>query len=328
MFNLGQAMRSLTLGRPLDEYTGVVIRVGRNSNGDDVVFAAGDDTGYVLEIDNPIGTQAMAYAILAGLRLRGARFRPYEAEKAILDPASEIGDGVTVNGTDSLILSLHTKHSRLMPADISAPYNEEVNHEFQFVPKTQREIRREVIRATDAEAALGSRITINETQITAKVSRTGGSPSSFGWELTDSEWRLVSNNQTVLTANASGMAVSGTITATAGVIGGVRIENGTLSGITDTNIAQGGISGGTSGSIRAATITTHNTVSGINTNLGYGAAYGAATTDGTSSYPQYFTCGRLRVVTGITLAGSDLGKTSITVMTPSGERTIQYVGWQ
>lgn len=274
--NLGQAMRSLTLGRPLDEYTGVLIRVGRNSNGDDVVFAAGDDTGYVLEIDNPIGTQAMAYAILAGLQLRGARFRPYEAEKAILDPAAEIGDGVTVNGTDSLILSIHAKHSRLMPADISAPYNEEVNHEFQFVPKTQREIRREVIRATDAEAALGSRITINETQITAKVSRTGGSPSSFGWELTDSEWKLISNNNTVLTANASGVAVSGTITATAGVIGGVRIENGTLSGITDTNIAQGGISGGTSGSIRAATITTHNTVSGINTNLGYAANWGSA----------------------------------------------------
>lgn len=299
MFNLGQAMRSLTLGRPLDEYTGVVIRVGRNSNGDDVVFTAGNDSGYVLEIDNPIGTQAMAYAILAGLRLRGARFRPYEAEKAILDPAAEIGDSVTVDGTESLILSMHAKHSRLMPADISAPYNEEVNHEFQFVPKTQREIRREVIRATDAEAALGARITINETQITAKVSRTGGSPSSFGWELTDSEWRLVSNNTVVFRATAGGIEINGsgnftgTITATAGVIGGVRIENGTLSGITDTNIAQGGISGGTSGSIKAATITTHNTVSGINTNLGYGAAYGAATTDGTSSYPSYFACGNL-----------------------------------
>ena len=371
-------MRSLTLGRPLDAYTGVVIRAGQDADGNDVTIAVGDSTGYVLEIDNPIGTQAMAYAILAGLRLRGARYRPFEAAAAMLDPAAEIGDGVSVNGTDSVILSMHTKHTRLMAADISAPYDEEVDHEFTFVPRTQREFKREsayvrsritqtadritfevarateaegllssritqtadritaeVARATEAEGSLSSQITQTADLISAKVSKTGGSPSSFGWELTDSEWRMVSNNTVVFRATAGGIEINGsgnftgTITATAGVIGGVRIENGTLSGITDTNIAQGGISGGTSGSIKAATITTHNTVSGINTNLGYGAAYGLATTNGSGVYPSFFRSGIIYVSNSFQVAGSfQFGTTFLTLKTVTiSGTTINYLGY-
>lgn len=351
--NLGQAMRSLTLGRPLDEYTGVVIHAGQDADGNEVTIAAGNATGYVLDVENPIGTQEMANAILAGLRLRGARYRPFEADAAMLDPAAEIGDGVSVNGTDSVILSMHTKHTRLMAADISAPYDEEVDHEFTFVPRTQREFKREsayvrsritieadritseVARATEAEGLLSSQITQTADLISAKVSRTGGSPSSFGWELTDSEWRLVSNNTVVFRATSGGIEINGsgnftgTITATAGVIGGVRIENGTLSGISDTNIAQGGISGGTSGSIRAATITTHNTVSGINTNLGYGAAYGLATTNGSGVYPSFFRSGIIYVSNSFQVAGSfQFGTTFLTLKTVTiSGTTIQYLGY-
>lgn len=370
-------MRSLTLGRPLDVYSGVVIHAGQDADGNEVTIVSGNATGYVLDVENPIGTQDMANAILAGLKLRGIRYRPFEAGDAILDPAAEIGDNVTVNGTGSVILSKHTKHTRLMAADISAPYDEEVDHEFTFVPRIQREFRREsayarsritqnenqiqlevarataaegtlssritqtadsisaeVTRATDAEGSLSSLITQNAKAITAKVSKTGGASSSFAWSLTDSGWSLISNGSTVFSADASGISVngsgnfSGTITATAGTIGGVTIANGVLSGITDTNIAQYGISGGSGGSIAGSSISTYNTVSGINTNLGYGAAYGAATVSGTSSYPSYFSCGRLRATNGITLGGSELGITSMKVMTPSGERTIQYVGWQ
>lgn len=122
---------------------------------------------------------------------------------------------------------------------------------------------------------------------------------------------------------AKDVDLSGKITATSGTIGGVTISNGTLSGITDTNISPGGISGGSSGSIGSSTITTNNTVSGINTNLGYGAAYGAATTNGTGTYPSYFTCGYLMVTSGISMSGA--------VFTPQTKTingtTIHYLGY-
>lgn len=187
--DLEQSMRSLAVGRPLDSYTGVVIHVGQNDSGEEITFSAGNANGYVLDIDNPIGTQEMANAILASLRMRGARYKPYEADGALLDPSAEIGDNVVVNGTDSVILSMHTDNSRLMAADISAPYDEEVDHEFTYVPQTQREFKREssyarsrisqnaqqiqleVARATSMEGELSSRITITADAITSEVAR-------------------------------------------------------------------------------------------------------------------------------------------------------------
>lgn len=187
--DLEQSMRSLAIGRPLDSYTGVVIHVGQNESGEEITFSAGNANGYVLDIDNPIGTQEMANAILASLLMRGVRYRPYEADGALLDPSAEIGDNVVVNGTDSVILSMHTNNSRLMAVDISAPYDEEVDHEFTYVPRTQREFKREtsyarsritqnaqqiqleVARATSMEGELSSRITLTADAITSEVSR-------------------------------------------------------------------------------------------------------------------------------------------------------------
>lgn len=187
--DLEQSMRSLAVGRPLDSYTGVVIHAGQNESGEEITFSAGNTNGYVLDIDNPIGTQEMANAILASLRMRGARYKPYDADGALLDPSAEIGDNVVVNGTDSVILSMHTNNSRLMAADISAPYDEEVDHEFTYVPQTQREFKREssyarsritqnaqqiqleVARATSMEGELSSRITLTADAITSEVAR-------------------------------------------------------------------------------------------------------------------------------------------------------------
>lgn len=200
--DLEQSMRSLAVGRPLDSYTGVVIHVGQNDSGEEITFSAGNANGYVLDIDNPIGTQEMANAILASLRMRGAQYRPYEADGALLDPSAEIGDNVVVNGTDSVILSMHTDNSRLMAADISAPYDEEVDHEFTYVPQTQREFKREssyarsrisqnaqqiqleVARATSMEGELSSRITLTANAITSEVARATAAEGNLSTRIT------------------------------------------------------------------------------------------------------------------------------------------------
>ena len=93
------------------------------------------------------------------------------------------------------------------------------------------------------------------------------------------------------------------------VLGSSAVTEGKIGtgAVTNGKIGTGAVTGGSGGKIAGSTITTSNTVSGINTNLGYAAGYGAATQSGTSTYPQYFTCGTLycnKIVAGaITFGG-------------------------
>lgn len=349
LFNLQKKMQTLSVGRQLDAYTGVVIHCGQDANGNEVTISAGDATGYVLEIDNPLGTQQMADTILSGLKLRGQRYQPYDASSALLDPSAEIGDAVTVDGTASVLLSASTKHGRLMAADISAPYEKEVDHEFTYEPRIQREFKRE-------SAYTRARLTIAEDSIEAKVSRTGGNASSFGWILDADAHTWYANDSEVMRVNRNGLRVQGEIVATSGVIGNCRIVNGILEvdsasirnvnadyitvgtlsvdrilngSLTGSKIASETITGGSGGNIVGSGISTYNTVSGINTNLGYGAAYGLATQQNAGTYPSWFSVGYLSVHSAISMYDSSGGGTA--AFTPKsatiGGVTIHYLGW-
>ena len=189
MFDIQKKASSFVKGRQFDEITGVIIHAGMNDSGEDVMYSSGDSTGYVLEVDCPTGSQDVADGVLASLKLRGFRYQPFEADSALIDPACEIGDNITANGVQSIIFSRGTNHSRLMRSSVSAPYDEEVDHEFTYVSRTQREFKREssyarsritqnaqqiqleVARATSMEGELSSRITLTADAITSEVAR-------------------------------------------------------------------------------------------------------------------------------------------------------------
>lgn len=323
-------MQSLTVGKLFPQYSGVRVHAGQDSEGNEIEYFAGTDTGYVLEIDNPFATAATAQTVLDGLRLRGSRYRPYQAGSALLDPAAEIGDNVSVDGNDSIIFSTAGNYGRLMAMDIAAPYEEEIDHEFPYVPKQTREFKREssytrsrltvteseisaeVVRATGAEEQLSSRISINATEIAAKVSKSGGDSASFGWTLTDSSWKLTSNGTDVFIANSSGITVKGSgeftgqITATSGYIG-----NGS-SGfeIGSTYIRNG---------MTSLTDTTHNGVY-IGTNgIALGSGAFKATSSGNVSANNMTLTGTLNIG-GTNISASDL-------RTGAQEAYNGYSGW-
>lgn len=228
-------MASLDVGRKLDSYTGVRIHAGKDDEGNDLVFFAGTTSGYVLEIDNPVATPEMAGAILSSLKLRSSRYQPYEANGALLDPAAEIGDNVTVKGTTSIIANRHTAFTQMLPSDISAPYDEEVNHEFQYESPMERQFKREskytrsrikqnsnsiqleVLRATGAEAELGSRIDMRVDSITLSVTSRNGS-STF--ELKDGS-TTISSKTVDITCDA--LNISGQLTASQIAAGAITI---------------------------------------------------------------------------------------------------------
>lgn len=308
---LGREVSSLDVSPQFDAYSGVEIIVD-----DENSFFAGNRNGRVLTIQNEWGTQAQANAILADLQAKGFQYQPFTADGAILNPAAEIGDGVSISDTYSGIYTVSKKFGRLMKSDISAPQDEEVDHEFPYEPKQDRIYKREISearasiainassivaevqrasaaegnlssritqtadritaeilnrksadtnlssritatansittevnRATAAEGTLRSSITQNANSITAKVDKTGGSSSSFAWELSASSWLLKSNGSTVFKVDGNGAEVKGKITATSGLIGGFTIGSSSLyNGMNNINSTASGVYVGTDG---------------------------------------------------------------------------------
>lgn len=207
---LSQRLSNLDVSPQFDSYSKVIIHVS-----DDAVIEVGNDDGRTLELDNPFGTQAMAQTILDSLR--GFQYQPYEATGALLDPAAEIGDAANMRGNYGGIYTRSRTFGRLMKADISAPCDEEINHEYKYESPQERQFKRQI---DDVKASL----IIANDRIDASVSQTGGSSSSFGWSLTSNAHRWYANGQEVMAITASGLSVKGNVQATTGKIGGFNIS--------------------------------------------------------------------------------------------------------
>ena len=208
--NVRQAIKSFELSPEFDGFSKVIINVT-----DELSYEAGTTTGRTLTLSCPWGTQVMANNILDSLR--GYQYQPYEAAGALLDPAAELGDGVTVNGAYSGLYEINTTYGQLCAADISAPTDEEIDHEFPFETVADRQIIRKF-------AETRSEFTVQASEIAAKVEKTGGDAASFGWTLTEDGFILASNGREVFRADDGGITVTGRINATSGFIG--NGENG------------------------------------------------------------------------------------------------------
>lgn len=237
---LGRRMRSFRSSPEFDGFSKVVIVVS-----DEIEYSAGTDSGRTLRLTNPWGTPQMAQNILSSIR--GFQYQPFEADGAMLDPAAELGDGITANNVYSGVYTKKIKFGPLLTTTVAAPEDEEINHEYPYKSKPNKEITREakMLRASLAiEAAritaevaerksavetLTATLKIQAEQIEAKVSKTGGKASSFGWTLTDSDWTIKANSKDILKATKNGLEVYGKITAISGKIGGFDILSNYLS---------------------------------------------------------------------------------------------------
>lgn len=226
--NVFSEISSLDVSPQFNSYSKVVIHVD-----DETTVEYGNDSGRTLEFDNPFGTQAMAQSILASLQASGYQYQPYDAQGTILDPAAEIGDALAATNIYGGIYARSRDFGRLMKANVSAPHEEEINHEYLFENPQERKFTRQVdeIRAS---------LIVAGDAIEASVKKSSGSTSSgFGWRLTDTSHAWYSNGTKVMEITASGLSVRGSVTATSGTIGGFTIGasyivNGMTDGLNDT----------------------------------------------------------------------------------------------
>lgn len=333
-----------------DAYSRVTIRVNDN-NDEDSVVTVGNDTGRTMEIYNPFGTKAMASDILA--KLRGYQYQPYEAEGALLDPAAEIGDAVTVGNVYGGVYRRDTNFSRIMASNIAAPKDEEIDHEFKYESSQKRKYSRDI---GDMQATLR----LQSDQIEAKVSQVNNN-QSFGWKLLSDRWVVSGNGRDIFTVNKDGGTFAGEVVADKGKIGDFTISASAIynniskfggSQSSGVYIGTDGIQLGqnfkvtASGAVTASNMTLSGTLNIGGQNItaavlrsgaqsaysngsywsggsGYGYNYHNATISGTGTYPQNFTTAYLRVTSAISMGGAAFTPKTKTI---SGT-TIHYLGW-
>ena len=137
------------LGRRLEEFSpGIaskpITKVELLDENGDVVGVSGSDTGRTLTALQPDGTNAMAAAILA--KVSGYKHIGYDGSKALLDPAVELGDAVTVDGLYVPLIALDMTFDPMLAPNISAPDADEIDDEYPYKSPTQRQIERNMAK--------------------------------------------------------------------------------------------------------------------------------------------------------------------------------------
>lgn len=143
-------------------------------------ITAGDDTGLELTASCPHATQSMADALFQSLK--GYRYQAFEVTDANLNPAAELGDGVTANGLYGVLSRLSDDGSGY--PSFSAPGEVELEDEYptagpmeqkfnrqlaqtrSLITKTSEQIRLEVMNEVNQ---LSSSVNIELGQIRTEV---------------------------------------------------------------------------------------------------------------------------------------------------------------
>lgn len=140
----------------LQSWSRVVIQVD-----DDTSYTAGTDTGRTLTVAIPYGTQQMAEAMLR--RIRGQSYQPYTAGSSLVSPAAELGDAVEVRGVYGGLYKRARNLDRLYTADLAAPGDEEVDHEYPYKSAQARQITRQRRQTKASLQVLADKIALEVT---------------------------------------------------------------------------------------------------------------------------------------------------------------------
>lgn len=130
-------MADLDIGEDSAPISRVIVSVDSEN-----AYAAGNETGRTLEVQCPWGTQAMAEYILSAMS--AVSYKPYSGSDSLLDPAAELGDGITAGGVYSVLAAADISLDAMCLSGVSAPATDEIDDEYPYKTKTQRSIDRKL----------------------------------------------------------------------------------------------------------------------------------------------------------------------------------------
>lgn len=186
---------------------------------DENSLTAGDDTGMEVIASCPHATQPMVNALLQAMK--GYRYQAYEAGAANIDPAAELGDGVTVGGIYSPLSKLSDDGRGY--AGISSPGEAEMEDEYPADGYITQEFNRKI-------AETRSTITKTSEEIMLKVEGIDGKYTEVkttldGLTVTDASGTTKINGSSIKTDNlyVAAANIKGTLTADQIQTGSIRV---------------------------------------------------------------------------------------------------------
>lgn len=204
--NIGKSAASITYGDKLEPIT--MVRLWADS---EHCYESGDDSGRIIEATCPWATQEMTDYALS--KVSGYEYRPFAADDAIMDPAAEIGDGVSISGIYTVLGKIERDYDRMCLSKISAPYDEELRHELAYTTGAQREVDRKLAQAKAEIRVTTDQIILNIKGVDGRVSAISQNLDEIKLEIQDSNGNISSLQQTVGSlssriSNAEGAASS------------------------------------------------------------------------------------------------------------------------
>lgn len=133
---------------------------------DENSLTAGDDTGMEIVASCPHATQPMVNALLQAMK--GYQYQAYEAGAANIDPAAELGDGVTVGGIYSPLSKLSDDGRGY--AGISSPGEAEMEDEYPSEGYISQEFNRKIAETRSAITKTSEEINLKVEGIDGRVS--------------------------------------------------------------------------------------------------------------------------------------------------------------
>lgn len=178
---------------------------------DENSLTAGDDTGMEVIASCPHATQPMVSALLQ--TMKGYQYQAYEAGAANIDPAAELGDGVTVGGIYSPLSKLSDDGRGY--AGISSPGEAEMEDEYPAEGYITQEFNRKI-------AETRSTITKTSEEIMLKVKGVDGRVTSLSTSIDGIEANISSLNGSITNIKAD---INGLRTTASGKIDGSTAQS-------------------------------------------------------------------------------------------------------
>lgn len=199
---------------------------------DEQAYTAGDDTGRELSGFCPSATQTMADNLLA--QLKGYKYHAYFADAANIDPAAELGDGVTAGGVYSVVAQITDDGSGYF--GLAAPGEQELDDEYPFEGPVQQEIKRKAVEMYSLIAKNNERITLEVGKITSELENYATiEMTDASIELAVSESKIYTDGKIETLGTTVTTDINGVKTQIKGLDGEITTISETLDGLTVTD---------------------------------------------------------------------------------------------
>lgn len=196
---------------------------------DENSLTAGDDTGMEIVASCPHATQAMVNALLQ--TMKGYQYQAYEAGAANIDPAAELGDGVTVAGVYSPLSKISDDGRGY--AGISSPGEAEMEDEYPSEGYITQEFNRKIAETRSIITKTSEEIMLKVEGLDGKYTEVKTTVDGFtvtgpdGTTLIDGG-KLKANSVTADQIDATNLKVAaanitGTLTASQIQTGSIRV---------------------------------------------------------------------------------------------------------